>query len=803
MNQSKRRKKYGNGSGMPVTNYIENPYEVLQEDKIDKAQAVYKAESNPITQIMDMIGKGLMSYGKEMGGTGSNAADAGIMAVGSMDFGNGGPVNQYQWDSNHPAPLDSNAFPPMYIGATPLAPLSDKDIAAQGFGVDNPMAKQFFTSNTDNTFKQDASQSYEKDYSKNSDLMEALNAEILNLRYPKKGNGGNIPGPGDPPKKTLIGKDAIDIPEGYAESYKNNTGQELPEDAYLTQMMLDEYNETGKAHTFEQYVPEPPPQQRFRQIPIDDGRGGTGFVYVPPTDEYKAYGKDKPMTETDWKQSEYYKTNRYQPETLYGGKTETNFKLGNFPFQKEPLLDTPAEKMQYDAGGGDLWKNRWLMQQQEQGNFVTPKKGNGGIADEVPVNIEGNEVVETPDGQLFDVNGPSHDNGGIDTTLPVGSKVYSNRIEIAGKTMEERKKVRERKQKTLEDLMYGNASDVLLKSAMNRVTKTNADQDSQDMLLQQVVDTLMGGEPVKKAWGGTVNSYANGTPPEGVPSPEEWAAIWTENQPNVPPTMEMYNQLILGGDPNAVGSLPTKSAQTIPTGVNNELIPPSVQSTNIYGTNPGSADEKNGGKFPNATAGDMTSIAGNLVSSIGPYLNTLKNRAMDTPNINAFKDFGIEGLQKLEEAQSYIEGVRANKLRDAELGKNAAFKRNRGSARGINTLRALDLATEEQAQKGQRDIYDSFATQTMGILGQQAQGEFVQDRTVMTGEAQRDIYDRMDSDNFATNMAQNIVGMGAGLQETGKDINAIKEREVMMNLINQLSSYGIQVDDQGNVIQGQ
>ena len=43
---------------------------------------------------------------------------------------------------------------------------------------------------------------------------------------------------------------------------------------------------------------------------------------------------------------------------------------------------------------------------------------NMGTGGKVPVEIEGQEVFETPIGQLFKAKGPSHENGGIDVSLP-------------------------------------------------------------------------------------------------------------------------------------------------------------------------------------------------------------------------------------------------------------------------------------------------------------------------------------------------------------------------------------------------
>ena len=51
----------------------------------------------------------------------------------------------------------------------------------------------------------------------------------------------------------------------------------------------------------------------------------------------------------------------------------------------------------------------------------------------VPVEVEGGEVAETPSGQLLDFKGPSHKEGGINTSLPPGTDIFSETIKIGGK----------------------------------------------------------------------------------------------------------------------------------------------------------------------------------------------------------------------------------------------------------------------------------------------------------------------------------------------------------------------------------
>ena len=54
--------------------------------------------------------------------------------------------------------------------------------------------------------------------------------------------------------------------------------------------------------------------------------------------------------------------------------------------------------------------------------------GNGGrIKSNVPVEVEGGEAGELPNGQILDFNGPSHSQGGILIDLPEGTEIYKKR----------------------------------------------------------------------------------------------------------------------------------------------------------------------------------------------------------------------------------------------------------------------------------------------------------------------------------------------------------------------------------------
>ena len=249
--------------------------------------------------------------------------------------------------------------------------------------------------------------------------------------------------------------------------------------------------------------------------------------------------------------------------------------------------------------------------------------------------------------------------------------------------------------------------------------------------------------------------------------------------------------------PGFVGPIdnPNKSWDADGNGLSDLIQAPNKDSQNVV-VNAETGDKTKTGKGFNPkdilgslTTGDALGLIGNYISTFGPGKNTEENRAGDTPNINAFKDFGKDGLHALDKTKQYVNQVRDEQLGDLELSRTAAIKRGRNSARGINTQRALDLSVDANTNENKSNIYNQFIQQMMQILGQEAGMENQQDSMVMQGEQARDLADRQDRDNYYTQRGQDIVTKGYGLQKSAKDVNQIKQRDVQQELMDNFFEY--------------
>lgn len=346
------------------------------------------------------------------------------------------------------------------------------------------------------------------------------------------------------------------------------------------------------------------------------------------------------------------------------------------------------------------------------------------------IEAEGGEIVETPDGSVSKLQGAKHEQGGQDISIPDGTNIFSDRIFIKGKSIADRKEARTKKQTKLEKLLSKSSSDKLLKNSYEKSMSNFEKEEEKDLQVQDMIGFIAG---------------SRGEAMFGIKS---------------------------FGLPDIMDNLmkPQKLPEKANLGLNGKDTPSTDNFGNIVG------------------------VTGNLISGFGPLLNTMKERATDQPNINYYEDFGQEALDTIDESKGYVAGQKDNALKTLERSSAKSKTQNRNTARGVNTMRALDLATDVNVNRGRENIYDTFAKQMMNILGSEATAEMNIDKQVMTGEKERDIADRQDKAAYYTNLGQDVGNLGTSIQQTGKELNQQKQQDAINKILSQLSDYGITFD---------
>jgi hypothetical protein len=348
--------------------------------------------------------------------------------------------------------------------------------------------------------------------------------------------------------------------------------------------------------------------------------------------------------------------------------------------------------------------------------------------------------------------------------------VFSDMLTKHGETMAERKLNREKKLSKLQRLLEKKPSDRLLKNSLKRVATTNEKEEAEDMAIQEQMTAMA--QMLNKAEG-----FLFGTGEDGID----------------PLNSGQY----MKNDMDDLGTNPFNSAAT-GTGGSPDPVDVSMEMSDI-----GTLDGENVDKEPfnileTVSGGDVLGIAGNFHAMNKLKKNTLNSRATDTPNVNAYKEFGKDGIEEMDAAEDYLKT--AQDVTKNEIKQNAAANKRSGriGARGMATQRANDLAVEQGANDAMGKASAQFAQQMMQMMSRKAQMEMMQDRMVMQGEDQRDMRDRADKDAHYSNMAQDIASYSTGLQQTGKDVNQIAQNELIMKMMAQISPY-FNMDAKGNI----
>ena len=374
----------------------------------------------------------------------------------------------------------------------------------------------------------------------------------------------------------------------------------------------------------------------------------------------------------------------------------------------------------------------------------------------IPVEVEGNEVGELPNGQMMQFNGPSHENGGIPVSLPEGTGIYSDRVSIDGKTMAKRKVQRERTKTNLEKKI--SEGDYVAKSTLDRYMLTSSKEEQLDMSIQQLLNQQDKSSVDRKAkWGDLVVT----TDKDNI----DTDTSWTDGINDVSDGVDISGKL--KGKP-----IDYSNASMSSEGKGKDPQDNSKFWSNIFDSTP--------------TVGDLVGMYGNLHSAYAGKKNTLANRLGDTPNINPYEQYGKEGLKTLDESRDFIKQAGDMQRSEIGLSRNTAMKQNRETARSINTMRALDLATQANADRLDMNTYQNEVSQLANMMGKKADLQNQRDSFVMKGEQERDLADRQDRDSFYNSLVKDEQSIGQGLTVLGGSVNDIKKRNASMEALNNI-----------------
>lgn len=413
----------------------------------------------------------------------------------------------------------------------------------------------------------------------------------------------------------------------------------------------------------------------------------------------------------------------------------------------------------------------------------------GGMA---PVEVEGQEMAEMPNGQMMQFEGPSHEGGGIPVNLPVGTEIFSKRIKIDNKTMAQRKKDRENTEAILQKKLDKDP-DAILKNSLERVQSINAVEDQKDKsiqailsggqvpnmqeqpMMQQPMPKMADGGPVRKPLNFTVNPLpynpaldVNGNYIYPVPGLDKEYRKYSAYEAVAPGYAQ--NALTKSSEAYLPEAMNIAQAQ-----VNSQETSPSTKWPDLIGQG--------------LTPGDLLGLAGNIYQGVKTRQNVLRNRAGDMPNVNSFTNYGKRSLETLDKNKEYVNQQRDLANREIDRQMQTAMATARGSAQSANTMRALDLAAYLGAQQAVNNNYSNATNAYTGINDKIAALQSDIDAKVMAGERERILANQADRDNFFNQLTQADQGIGRLISESGKFANQVKANNYRWKAMNELGGY--------------
>lgn len=514
------------------------------------------------------------------------------------------------------------------------------------------------------------------------------------------------------------------------------------------------------------------------------------------------------------------------------------------------------------------------------------------------VEVEGGEMYETPQGQVGEFEGPSHEQGGIPLEVgqdvEEGTKVYSDRLKVGNKTLAERKATRERQVANLEKIASDNLADEAVKNAAKRkmmaIEKEEAaDLQFQDQVnnIQKMADTMVeafacgtGMKGIQKMDGGGIigepeeDEFGNpivkpivdlesmmvspgvsnlGTPkpakfkltgnpladfaanpreymkttitpdtyfkdPNNVKTFQDWMDTNNPNwlstgkslnkgtgygnygpntQKAVGTNFEAFKTSLLPAETPAPTSAPTDygagdflaafktTDATNPTASTIVAKAGETAKTDVEGKKPSKFMKALGENAP--AVGDLTKLFGNYLGMTAGIKTAAEQRSTDVTHRNVFENAGKESQKLLDNAKKGIEISKAQAIiKNSDISRGGK-KGARGSARGVNTMRATDWLYDTALQSQIADISAKAAEQISGIDTQKSSVAMSADQLKGQGEYQAAMANEAAKDAYYTALGQGRKDFATGLQQTGKDLNDMKENKIIQNL---MKNYG-------------
>ena len=434
---------------------------------------------------------------------------------------------------------------------------------------------------------------------------------------------------------------------------------------------------------------------------------------------------------------------------------------------------------------------------------VKPKAANGMNDVEKDVEVEGGERFETPQGETGEFKGPSHEEGGIpmevNKDIPQGTKVYSDRLKVGDKTLADRKATRDRQIANLEKIATQPLVDSAMKNATKRKMAAIQKEEAADLAFQEQINNMQQmADTVVKAFGTSVEGvqenpvgksmrYANGTSAKGV---TEYG--WGSTDDGISPSYTTPGFVEgMGLDSENGYGVDNEGNVTNGTSTTNTVAPILEEPANPPGT-VFSRFLKKGGEYLDKSGvpgvGDLTGLFGDYLGATSGLKNAEAQRASDVTHQNVFANAGKDAQGYLDKSMTSIEGMKTAAEMKATTATRGAKVSANNSARGVNQKRGMNWLYDQGLAENIASISANAANQVADIYKTKATTSLSADQLKGEGQLKAEMANEAAKDAYYTAKGLGLKDQALGVQNIGKDINAVKKNKMMEKLLK--SGYG-------------
>ena len=426
------------------------------------------------------------------------------------------------------------------------------------------------------------------------------------------------------------------------------------------------------------------------------------------------------------------------------------------------------------------------------------------------VEVEGGEIIENEDGTTQKVEGPKHEQGGVDAMIDDDATVYSDRlqsligaskVEKTAKSIAEEKEKRDAKALSLQKKLEKNPNDRLLANTLALTLQQNMIADQMDLMWQKIArigleeqaggkEQLMNAMFNKQDKTESEESEKQQEPQTEEEQQEPEAEVEQEPQPEE----EQQEQYAYGFEPNAIPFVEEDSEKKEERKTKiTEIDVSDLANMNSNQITTGDPEKEKTERIQ-AIAGGVGDMLGNqlyttgaIISGLGGLNTTLQQRSEDILHENKYKGLTRSVDKLYEQSISNISNVTNKRLQEM-LNESQTTKQSIGNNfQSISNMAAYNAMLDDAVNKELAKIRGEELGAITGIQDARAKMLSANMQKEMEGQGIAEALNDADRDAFYNALHLDYANIGTQMQSVGsQQTDKYKDKTDIKSLLEEI-----------------